>query len=620
MHDIVEFLRQYPPFDDLDEEALDELSASTEVEYFTAGTTIFAQSADPLDHAFMVRRGMVELVDRGEVIDQLGEGELFGHPSMLAGRPTEFEACAGEDTLCYRMPAEVVTPLLTRPAGLRFVTRTLLSRLKPDPAQFPANIDPAQQPAASLVRQKPLICDPGDSLRTVARQMNEAGASSALIRLGEGTFGVLTDHDLRFKVVADGISVDAPVSKVMTAPAFTVGPDQLGAEIMLEMLDRGVRHVPVVSPLGDALGVLTDMDLLAARTGTPFVLRRAISEADDFDGVKRAARRLRPTVVDLHDARMAPMQIAGIISVVADALTRRLLELTIEELGPPPRAFTWLALGSLGRREAVPSSDIDSAIVWADGGEGGGGGSGEPEDYMQRLGARVVAGLGETGFSPDTHGVTADKPLFERSYEGWRSLIRRSIEEPSDVRAMVLSLLLDARPVFERGDIRDPLEELQHGRHRRGLSRLMLTLALAHKPPSGFLRLRHSPRDFVVESSGEHRGRLDIKHGGLLPINSIARYAGLATGARTTSTAERLRIAGTAGTIEGHEARTLEEAYSLFWGLRLEHQVEQIRNGGEPDDYIDPELLNPLTRRYLRDAFNAVRGVQRALSNELRFA
>ena len=105
----------------------------------------------------------------------------------------------------------------------------------------------------------------------------------------------------------------------------------------------------------------------------------------------------------------------------------------------------------------------------------------------------------------------------------------------------------------------------------------------------------------------------------MLPIASIARYAGLAAGAVTESTRERLRAAAAAGKLTAEEARSLEEAYDLFWGLRIEHQVEQLRQGAEPDNYIDPKALNPLTRRYLRDAFHAVRSVQRRLTGELTF-
>jgi CBS domain-containing protein len=615
MHDIAEFLHRHPPFEELDEEALDELAETVEVEYFPAGTTIFRQGEEPRQHARIVRRGAVELIDRGRVLDVLGEGELFGHPSMLSGLPTGFEARAGEDTLCYRLPAGKVVPLLTRPAGLRFVARSLLARPKPGAEPPPEGLDLARQPVARLALRQPVVCEPRRTVREVARRMAQEGASSALISVPEGQFGILTDHDLRVRVVADGMPVHARVSEAMSFPAFSVGPERLAADVMLEMLDRGIRHVPVISSRGEVLGMLDDAGLLANEARTPFALRRAIDDAGDAAELKRAAGRLRPAIVSLHDADVSPAQIAAIISVVADALTRRLIELTASELGVPPRPLNWLALGSLGRREAVPSSDVDSALVW----------EGEDEDegqrrYMRELGRRVAGGLAAGGFAADTHGATAAEPPFAHSSEAWRAAIRDAVERPRSKEGLILiSLLLDSRPVYGARNTRDVVEELRAASRRRAVLRLMLRLALKHRPPTGFQRLRDPPRDLVVEHSGDHRGQLDIKRGGLLPIVDIARYAGLAAATDTTSTPERLQAAGSAGVLNPEAAKTLEEAHDLFWRLRIEHQAEQLRRGAEPDDYVDPGALNPLSRRYLRDAFHAVGGVQRALSNELRF-
>src|SRR4029453_957189 len=110
--------------------------------------------------------------------------------------------------------------------------------------------------------------------------------------------------------------------------------------------------------------------------------------------------------------------------------------------------------------------------------------------------------------------------------------------------------------------------------------------------------------------SGEHRGRLDLKHGGLVPIVDLARWAGVAAGGTSASTPERLRPAEAAGTLSAAAARPLADAFQLVMALRLEHQVAQIEAGAEPDDHLDPAALSPLTRTYLKDAFRAVASVQ----------
>ena len=94
--------------------------------------------------------------------------------------------------------------------------------------------------------------------------MAGAPATSIVIELGD-SLGILTDRDLRSRVVAAGVSYDAPVSSVMSAPAYTVEPDRLGGDVLLEMLDRGVRHFPVVTAGREVIGVVEAVDLLAGR-------------------------------------------------------------------------------------------------------------------------------------------------------------------------------------------------------------------------------------------------------------------------------------------------------------------------------------------------------------------
>ena len=369
------------------------------------------------------------------------------------------------------------------------------------------------------------------------------------------------------------------------------------------------------SRAGEVARLQGDQWQLDAKTLSPVVLRRAIADAQDFDQLREAARGLRTTAVSLHDVQATPSQICTTVSTLADSLTRRSLELSISELGPPPCPLSWIALGSHGRREPVPGSDMDSALAWE-----GDEDHEEAISYMRSLGSRACDALGRCGLAADKRGASAAQDLFVRPVSAWRRLIRESIREPrADKGLIVISLFLDGRVLHHRGGSLDLHHEFEAASDRRGLLRLMLSLALANKPPVGILR------DFVVERSDEHRGRLDIKHGGLLPVTSIARYASLAAGAIDAgSTPERLSVADAAGTLDGGFACTLSEAFELFQDFRLEHQVNQIQRGIEPDDYLDPGALNPPRRRRLRDAFRAVRTVQkklaRQLSGEIAFA
>ncbi|HTU86579.1 MAG TPA: putative nucleotidyltransferase substrate binding domain-containing protein [Solirubrobacteraceae bacterium] len=607
--EVAGFLRAYPPFDALDEADVDRVAAAAEQEFHRAGETIFSQGAGPVEHLRVIRYGAVEIVFGGRVLDLLGEGELFGHASMLSGLPTGFEARAAEDTLCYRIPAEVAQGPLSRPAGLRFVARSLLEPWAEGAGAVAAEpgVDPPFQPVGALLRGDPVVCLPDTSIREAAKMMTTAQTTSAVVELGNGSLGILTDHDLRTRVIAGGLIGEEPVSSAMSAPAYTCPPDRLGSEVLLDMLDRGLRHFPVVSATGKVLGVIEEIDLVAAQTRSSFYLRRRIARAQTVAELADAARELRPTVVALHDARVAPADVAAAYSIVVDALTRRLLELSVRQGGDPGVEFAWLALGSQARREAFPSSDIDSAIVWF-----GADDDDRVRSRLHALGQAVVDGLQACGLRIDTHGASASDLGFVRSLASWQRAVRGWIEDPTQDKALVLvSVLVDSRPVWGIHTGTPVADSFRPAPSNPALLRLLARFALSHRPPTGFFR------GLVVDPTGEHRGRLDLKQRGVTPIVDLARWAGIAAGVTSASTSERLHAAAGAGTLSEAQASTLEDAFALITGLRLEHQVRQLRAGQEPDDYVNPATLNRLTRIYLREAFRAVASIQKHVAAEL---
>ena len=600
MEDIAGFLGSHPPFDAVDPDELARIAALTETEVVARGQAIFAQGAGPVESVWMVRSGSVEVVHDGRVLDLLGPGELFGQASMISGLPTGFEARAAQDTGCYRIPADIMRPLLARPQILRAVADSMSPRTDTELTQ---RVD-------ALIRTPPLLCRGDEAIREAARRMTDRGVSAVVVRL-PASFGIMTDRDLRRRVIGDGLSPDAPVSAVMTAPAYTVTGDRLASDVLLDMLERNVHHIPVLSASGQVIGVVDDGDLVAAQRQTPLLLRRAIALAGTPAELAAAAAGLDPMIIALHDARMTAEHLTAVRSVVLDALIRRLAELAAGAAGPPPAPFTWYALGSLARREAVPSSDVDSALAW-DGEDASAG------EYAARVARAVEEGLRACGLRADEHGASAASPIFARSLASWRRAARSLAEDPTQDKALILvSVLADSRPVWSSSaglggaGLGGSLWEARPYPERPELLRMLARFALSFRPPTGFLR------DFVVEHSGERRGQLDLKHGGLIPIADLARWAGMAAGVASAPTLERLRAAEAAGTMESGEASVLAEAFGFITGLRLDHQVGQLRRGEPPDDFIDPKTLNPLARSYLREAFRAVASVQASLSAEL---
>jgi CBS domain-containing protein len=609
MHDIADFLRRYPPFDEVDEETLAAVAATAEVEFFAAGALI-ADSEAAWAYGYVVRRGSVELVIGDRLMDVMAEGELFGYLSVLQDEPLGFTARAAEDTLLYRMPDAAIEPVLVRPAAARFVARSMTRRDHMLGGRDRGPVaTPAGRPVRELIRAEPLLCDPSTTVQDAARRMVDAGVTCAVVDLGD-QLGIVTDRDIRERVVAAGAGPDTVLSEVMSAPAWTVAGDRTGTDALLEMLDHGVRHLPVLDPQRRLLGVLDDVDLMASEGRAPFRLREQITRSPDAEAVAQATSELPDLVIALHDAELPTAAISRAIASIHDSATRRLIDLAHADLGPAPLPYTWLATGSFGRFEPFPSSDVDSALAW-DGPDD----DAEVRGWMNVFADHVIKDLSASGFEADAKGAVASNPLFARSIEAWEAAAASWVEHPDRDRGlMLLCVVVESDPVWGTTIAADRIAKaFATHPNRRLLLRRLAQAALAARPPTGFRRHR------VLLWGGEGKA-LDITKGGLLPIEALARWSGLAAGVGAATTRSRIDASESAGTLSAEDAANLRDAFELVCELRMEHQVDQLRRGEAPDNLIDPEGLTPLTRTALKDAFRAVARIQRVVGQRLDLA
>jgi CBS domain-containing protein len=461
----------------------------------------------------------------------------------------------------------------------------------------------------SLVRGEPIVCAPDTTIREAAQLMSAGPGTAVVIDLGPRGYGILTDRDLRTKVVAAGMSVDDPVSAAMSAPAYTCTADRRAGEVLAEMFDRGLRHFPVLSSTGQIVGVVEDVDLVALRTRSSFYLRQRIATARSDEELVTVSRELRPMVVSLFDAGVAAANVMSVYAVCVDALTRRLLTLALDRRGGVDAEFAWLALGSQARREALPSSDVDSAIVWF---ESRAGGDEETRAHLLDLAREVTGGMRACGLRTDENGVSADAAPFVRSVESWQHVAQSWMADPTQEKALILaSVIVDNRPVWGVHTGTPVADVFRLAASYPRLIRMLARFALSHRPATRRFR------GLMVDHGGEHPGTLDLKLGGLVPILDLARWGAMSAGVTSTTTPERLRAAAEAGTLAPADAHTLQDAFELINNLRLEHQVAEIRAGRRPDDHVDPETLSSLMRVQLRQALRAVALIQKRVAADL---
>jgi CBS domain-containing protein len=603
--DVAGFLGRYPPFSDFPPDRLQKVARSVEIEHIAAGETILRQGGDPAKYLYVIRKGAVELLDDGRVFDLLGEGEVFGQFSLFAHESPSLTVRAQEDTLCYVIPEEEADPLLDTSPGRSFVIGSMRRRIQSAAeSTFGEPPDARYAPIETLLR-RPLVSAPSDAtVAGAARIMADERVSSLLIPM-DGGWGIVTDRDLRTRVVAAPGDFDAPVSSIATFPASMLPAETLAGEALLEMLTKGFHHFPVVDDDGAVMGVVTDTDLMGIGRRTPFALKSAIERARGPVEVVAAGRELPELVVALVESSADPVDVGRVVAIAIDAMTTQLLRLGIDDLGDPPVPWAWLALGSAARREQALSTDQDHALVHA-------GSVSEVNGYFGELAAYVTDGLADAGIPRCPGDAMAVHPTMRGSLEAWSRRVDAWVDDLSPKGSQMLSIVLDARRVNGSLDAEPVLDAVvRTARTRPGLVDHLGRRALDLRPPTGFFR------DLVVEHAGEHKGTLDVKRGGIVIVGSLARVHALRAGAVVTGTIARLEAAAEGGVLETDAARELTEAFRFLWEVRLRHQAEQVRAGEPPDDFVDPGTLGPVTRQGLKESFRVIERAQRQLAAEL---
>ncbi|PWJ53057.1 CBS domain-containing protein [Quadrisphaera granulorum] len=461
-----------------------------------------------------------------------------------------------------------------------------------------------------VLTRAPLVLAPSTGVAQAATAMTSAGLGCAAVPIGGG-FAVLTDADIRAWVaVGCPSSADAASLARCAAPVVRLGTSATAA--LIGLLDADVEHVVVIDDDGALRGLISARDLVVSPTTSSASLHEQLRRASSVGELRRRAQRLPVVMRDATRRGLPASQVTAVHSSLLDTLVRRTIELVVARTADLDTSrFTWLALGSGGRREAVPSSDLDAAVVLDDGLS-----TDEVEAYRAAV-ADVVVELRSMGLASDEHGANPSHRLFSRTASQWRDGAREWLSDPSQAQGAVpskgtvlVSLLVDGRPVVgdpEAPSVREAFHEL---RTHPAAMRLLLHQALVTRArlPSGW---------DVLRGRG---GSFDVKAHALTPIVHLARWSALSAGSPALGTVDRLRA--TAGTVvlPQVEASTLVEIFELLQRLRLRHQLEQLDAGEAATDVVVIDKLSPIDRSVIRQAVREVAAVQRRAANLLAAA
>lgn len=372
------------------------------------------------------------------------------------------------------------------------------------------------------------------------------------------------------------------------------------------MARHGFRHTLVVEN-GRLAGLVSEKDLFALQRVGLREIGSAIRHAETTEVLQRGAADIHRMAHNMMAQGVAPEQLTQFISTFNDLLTARVVELECKASGiagtPLHDGLCWMALGSEGRFEQTLNTDQDNAVIFK---APEGMTSDQAREQLLPVAKRINETLALCGFPLCKGEIMASNPKWCLSLEEWKHTFSAWIGGGSPESLLHASIFFDFRALYGAHNLAEDLRNwlARVARDNSRFLHMMAENALRNRPPLGLVR------DFVVGKEN----KLDLKLNGITPFVDAARIFSLAAGATQTNTIQRLRSSAGKMSLHASEIDAWIDALLFIQVLRLRHHDKTGDN--VLDNLIDPEKLNELDRRILKEAFRQARKLQARLALE----
>lgn len=619
---IVSFLAGILPFSFLPEYELSSVSNELELVRCKKGTLLFVQGSSIIDRLYILKSGAVEryFEENGEkkLRGMLGEGEIYGGISMLVNNGMSVRTVlVSEDAQFYTLPKERFLKLchtydhfseyFTDTFGKRMIDRSYAAIIKSGTEAAPASSQFFNLRVRDIYHTNLLSCATTTTIQEAAAAMSRRECSSIFVQTPAGAFtGLVTDNDLRRKVIAPGVDIQRPVSDIMSTPLQTIEAEAMISEALMAMMDANLKHLAVTDGQGRVVGVLSNSDLLSAQEQSPFFIIRELSEAADIEAIIRIQKRVPRLIHNMINSGAKSRVTTKLITKISDIILTKLIRAALERLGPPPVAFAFMVLGSEGRMEQTLKTDQDNAIVFAD----------VPESefeavkiYFLKLGLQVCTWLDQAGYTFCKGNIMAQNPKWCQPLSKWKSYFKSWIRISTPKDLMESAIFFDFRGAYGDMAMIDDLR-LYLFETLAGWTRFFKDLtvnAMGFKPPIGFFR------NFVLESRGEHRNKFNLKNA-MTPIVDFARIYALHHTISETNTQERLYHLNLQKVLKPNDFNDLDQAYNYLMQQRLLCQINSLEKGEMPENFMNPKKLSRIEQTLLKEIFKRIEGAQSRLN------
>lgn len=623
----VAFLRNTMPFRELDDLALADLALHCKIDFYPKGTRLLTYNETEVTHLFLIQRGGVRAFitdEDGDIVlkDYRGVGSNIGALGIIRGTKANLNIETVEDTFCYLIPREIFKKLVASVSAVSHyylksfsdnVVATAYTELRKNKLTRRSTEELFLFNTKAGELSKPLFSvSATTSIQESGTIMSRQSIGSLLVYMDEdpgAMIGIITDTDFRSKVIAEGRDYREPVASIMSSPLKSVSSDMLCFDVLLKMMTTGIHHLGVEQG-GRVTGVITSNDIMVQQGNSPYYLFKEIASQNEFEGLYMLADKVSGLVRNIINEGAKAGDIARMIALINESILAQILVLLHRQLGPPPVKYGWLMFGSEGRHEQTFKTDQDNGIVYADP---------DPEErelvseYFRTFGEQATHHLLKCGYPSCRDNVMASNPKWCRPISEWKDQFTYWITEADALEQLNAAIFFDFRHGYGTEqlavDLRDHV--MSSCRDNNTIVKNLIKSCLNMRAPLSFFK------QFIVEQNGDQKDRLDIKRRGLAPFVDFARVMSLKYGLRQTNTWIRLKRLRIKMKMTDDFYDEMVDVYELQMQLRVIHQLEQIENGREPDDFIYPEQLTDLEKRMLKDGFSVIDNMQQILKKEI---
>lgn len=465
------------------------------------------------------------------------------------------------------------------------------------------------QPINHLIEPM-LKCDLNDSIAHAATIMTRKSQDIIFIANKDELLGVVNDHDLRVRVLAESLSLDKPVASIMSSPIISIKEDALLYEAILKFSNRQVSHLAVKNNTGDYIGKISAEQILSVQRNSLSFLIQEIESAENVKSLIGIVKKQPVLVKALLESGALIQNITRIVSSLTDAITKRIIQLTFEEIGQPPCKFAFIVLGSEARMEQSLATDQDNAIIFEDTSN-----EKEVRPYFMELAGRVNQGLHETGYKLCKGDIMARNPKWNQPLGTWKKYFNKWIYTPDPQSILDTTIFFDFRCVCGDSSL---VDELRGSIFSAASDRDLFYLHLAQSVAKLKVPLGRFGQIKAKDDDDAHQ-YLDLKSV-LLPIIGFIRVYALRNQLNSTNSFQRLKELNEKGIFQKDLFDEQSQSYNYLMMLRFRWQANQLLNNEAPDNLIDTTKLSDIERTMLRKILSGINGIQAKLNLDFKGA